>query len=186
MRPSEAVAIRIRSVGLGTRTLQVERSRHLGAEAAPKTMRARRAVRLTRGNAEVLEPLIELKAQPDDYEFKNVWGTPIEAANFYDLFRDAQRALAISPLRDLYSTKDTYISLALTNGVSVTRLSEQTGVARPMMLKHYGRFVHSSGGRFRDGQDRGRKASQRYNLDTGRVCKRKTQQFQGVNVVHGI
>ena len=35
--------------------------------------------------------------------------------------------MEISPLHDLYSTKDTYISLALTNGV-----------------KHYGRFVHSS------------------------------------------
>ena len=72
MRPSEAVAVRIRSVNLGTRTVQVERSRHLGTESAPKTLRARRAVRLTRGNAEVVESLIELKAQPDDYLFKNV------------------------------------------------------------------------------------------------------------------
>ena len=144
MRPSEAVAVRIRSVNLGTRTVQVERSRHLGSESAPKTARARRAVRLTRGNAEVVEPLIELKAQPDDYLFKNVWDAPIEAANFYDLFRDAQRALSVSPLRDLYSAKDTYISLALTNGVSLTWLSEQTGVAVATILKHYGRFIHSS------------------------------------------
>jgi integrase len=90
MRPSELVAVRIQSLNLGTRTIQVERSRHLGAEAAPKTSRARRAVRLTRDNAELLKPLIELKAQPQDYLFKSVWGTPIEAANFYDLFRDAQ------------------------------------------------------------------------------------------------
>ena len=41
MRPSEAVAVRLRSVNLGARTVQVERSRHLGAEAAPKTLRAR-------------------------------------------------------------------------------------------------------------------------------------------------
>jgi hypothetical protein len=45
--------------------------------------------------------LIELRAQPDDYLFKNVWGGPIEAANSYDLFRDAQRALSISPLQGL-------------------------------------------------------------------------------------
>ncbi|MHB8384527.1 MAG: Arm DNA-binding domain-containing protein [Candidatus Binataceae bacterium] len=144
MRPSEAVAVRIGSLNLGARTVQVERSRHLGAEAAPKTPRARRAVRLTWKNVEVLDPLIELKAQPDDYLFKNVWGAPIEAANFYDLFRDAQRALSISPLRDLYSAKDTYLSLALTNGVSLTWLSEQTGVAVTTILKHYGRFIHSS------------------------------------------
>jgi integrase len=40
MRPSEAVAVRIGSLNLGARTVQVERSRHLGAEAAPKTPRA--------------------------------------------------------------------------------------------------------------------------------------------------
>ncbi|HVN63117.1 MAG TPA: tyrosine-type recombinase/integrase, partial [Candidatus Binataceae bacterium] len=144
MRPSEAAAIRIRSVNLGAGTIQVERSRHLGQEAATKTRRARRAVRLTRKNIEVLKPLIELKAMPDDYLFKNVRGEPIEQANFYDLFRDAQRALEITPLRDLYSTKDTYLSLALTNGVSLTWLSEQTGVAVGTILTHYGRFVHSS------------------------------------------
>lgn len=93
MRPSEAVAVRVGSVNLRARTIQVERSRHLGEEAAPKTSRSRRAVRLTKDNAEVLEPLIELKTRPDDYLFKNVRGEPIEAANFYDLFRDAQRTL---------------------------------------------------------------------------------------------
>ena len=144
MRPSEAVAVRIRSIDLNARTLQVERSRHLGAEAAPKTTRAHRPVRLTRGNVDVIRPLIALKAKPDDYLFVNVWGQPIDAANFYDLFRDAQRALEISPLRDLYSAKDTYISLALTNGVKPPWLSEQTGVAITTIFKHYGRFIHST------------------------------------------
>ncbi len=55
-----------------------------------------------------------------------------------------QRVLSISPLRDLYSAKDTYISLALTNDVSLAWLSEQTGVAVTTILKHYGRFIHSS------------------------------------------
>lgn len=167
MRPSEAVAVRIRSVNLGTRTMQIERSRHLGVEAPPKTMRARRAVRLTRGNAQVLEPLTEVKSQQDDYLFKNVWGAPVEAANFYDLFRDAQRALHISPLRDLYSTKDTYISLALTNGVSLTWLSEQTGVAVATILKHYGRFIHSSqADDFEMSKIEGKKARIWHHLDT--------------------
>jgi hypothetical protein len=138
------VVARIGSLNIHARTLQVERSRHLGTEAAPKTQRARRTVRLTPGKVEVLQPLIELKARPHDYLFKNVRGKPIEASNFYDLFRDAQRALSISPLRDLCSTKDTYISLALTNAVSVTWLSEQSGVALTTILKHYGKFIHSS------------------------------------------
>src|SRR6516165_4194475 len=46
-RPSEAVAIRVRSLALGSGTLFVERSRSLGAEAAPKTAAAARVVRLT-------------------------------------------------------------------------------------------------------------------------------------------
>ena len=91
----------------------------------------------------MLKPLIEVK-EPDDYLFENVRGQPIEPVNFYDLFRDVQRALGIAPLRDLYSTKDTYISPALTNGVNLTWLSEQTGVAVATILKHYGRFLHSS------------------------------------------
>jgi integrase len=144
MRPSEAVALRIRSLNLKARTLQVDRSRHLGEEAPPKTARARRAVRLTPKNAEVLSRLIGLKAKPDGYLFLNIRGEPIIAANFYDLFRDAQTALEITPLRDLYSAKDSYISLALTNGVSLTWLSEQTGVAVATLLKHYGRFIHST------------------------------------------
>jgi integrase len=144
LRPSEAVAVHIRSVNLKARTLQVERSRHLGEEAAPKTSRARRTVRLTANNVEVLKPLIRLKAKPDEYLFLSVRGEPVNPANFYDLFRDAQTALEITPLRDLYSAKDTYISLGLTNGVSLPWISEQTGVAITTLLKHYGRFVHSS------------------------------------------
>ena len=92
----------------------------------------------------MLEPLIELNAHPDDYLFKSVWGGPVVARYSYELFRKAERALSISPVRDLYSVKDTYISLGLTNGVSLTWLSEQTGVGVATMLKHYGRFIHST------------------------------------------
>jgi len=183
MRPSEAVAVRVGSVNLRARTIQVERSRHLGAEAAPKTSRARRAVRLTHGNAEVIRPLIELKARLDDYLFKNVRGEPIEAANFYDLFRDAQRALSLSPLRDLYSAKDTYMSLALTNGVSLTWLSEQTGVAVATILKHYGRFIHSTQADDFEMSKIEQNGQIRYKLDTeldtGRASRKKPPYLLG-------
>jgi hypothetical protein len=36
------------------------------------------------------------------------------------------------------------MSVALSNGVSLPWLSEQTGVAVTTILKHYGRFIHSS------------------------------------------
>ena len=60
----------------------------------------------------------------------------------YKLFRAAQRRLN-SRLRDLYASKDTYVSSALTRGVNLTWLSEQTGVADSTLRKHYGRFIHA-------------------------------------------
>jgi hypothetical protein len=51
----------------------------------------------------------------------NPRGEPIEPENFYDLFRDAQRTLGLR-LRDLYATKDTYVSLARSGGVNLTWL----------------------------------------------------------------
>jgi hypothetical protein len=35
------------------------------------------------------------------------------------------------------------VSIALTHGVNVTWLSEQTGVAVTTLLKHYGKFIHT-------------------------------------------
>jgi len=61
---------------------------------------------------------------------------------FYKLFCAAQRVLGLR-LRDLYATKDTYVSTALTRGVNLTWLSEQTGVADSTLRKHYGRFIHA-------------------------------------------
>jgi hypothetical protein len=46
-------------------------------------------------------------------------------------------------LRKFYATKHTYVSLALTRGVNLAWLSEQTGVAATTLLKHYGKFIHT-------------------------------------------
>jgi integrase len=143
LRPSEAVALRIRSLDLSAGTLFVERSRSLRSESAPKTSAAARVVRLTASNVEILRQLIELRAEPDDYVFKNSLGNPIDQRSFYKIFCGAQRTLGIR-LRDLYATKDTYVSVALTNGVNLTWLSEQTGVMENTLRTHYGRFIHAS------------------------------------------
>lgn len=86
MRLSEAVALRLKSLDLANGTLFVERSRSLGAEAASKTASAARVVRLPQRNIEVLHPLIELRAEPADYVFKNSLGEPIDQRSFYKLF----------------------------------------------------------------------------------------------------
>jgi hypothetical protein len=46
-------------------------------------------------------------------------------------------------LRDLYATKDTYVSNALTRGVNLSWLSKQTGVADGTPRRHYGKFIHA-------------------------------------------
>ena len=143
LRPSEAVALRVRSLDLAAGTLFVERSRSLRSESAPKTSAAARVVRLTARNVEVLKQVIELRAQPDDYVFKNSLGHPIDQRSFYKIFCGLQRVLGIR-LRDLYATKDTYVSVALTKGVNLTWLSEQTGVMESTLRTHYGRFIHAS------------------------------------------
>jgi hypothetical protein len=86
-------------------------------------------VRLTPRNVELLRQLIELRAEPSDYVFKKTLGEPIDQRSFYKIFCSAQRAIGIR-MRDLYATKDTYVSTALTRGVNLAWLSEQTGVAR--------------------------------------------------------
>jgi integrase len=143
LRPSEAVALRVKSLDLKTGVLFVERSRSYRSEAAPKTASAVRVVRLTPTNVEVLRNVIDLRAEPDTYVFRNSFGDPIDQKSFYKTFCKAQQAVGIR-LRDLYATKDTYVSTALTKGVNLTWLSEQTGVAEATLRSHYGRFIHTS------------------------------------------
>ena len=141
-RPSEAVALRVRSLDLGSGTLFVERSRSLGVEAAPKTAAAARVVRLTPRNVELLRHLIELRAEPADHVFKNTLRDPIDQRSFYRIFCSAQRAIGIR-IRELYATKDTCVSTALTRGVNLAWLSEQTGVSDATLRRHYGKFIHA-------------------------------------------
>jgi hypothetical protein len=42
-------------------------------------------------------------------------------------------------------TVDTYISFALTRGVNIPWLEQQTGVRYETMLRHYGQFLRSEG-----------------------------------------
>jgi integrase len=143
LRPSEAVALRLRFLDLAAGTLFVERSRSLKSESAPKTFAAARVVRLTARNVEVPKQIIELRVEPDDYVFKNSLGRPIDQRSFYKILCGAQRTLGMR-LRDLYATKDTYVSVALTNAVNLTWLSEQTGVMESTLRTHYRRFIHPS------------------------------------------
>jgi hypothetical protein len=76
------------------------------------------------------------------------------------------------------------MSHALTNGVSVTWLSEQTGVALNTILKHYGRFIHcSQANDLEMSNDRGRATLKKGTVCTGlailRLSRKKCPDFLG-------
>lgn len=139
LRPSEAAAAKLRHVDLSSTVgkILIRASRHRGNENDPKTTPARREAKLLPELVEILRPLIPLKADPDLYLFRDMRGQPIKPENYYHVFRDAQRAIGLTPIRDLYSTKDTYISWARRLGVDEGWLEDQTGVSAATQKKHY-------------------------------------------------
>ena len=142
MRPSELSAVRVCNVDLRAGTLRVLESLDDGARGDVKTETSDRTVRLTEQNVEILRALLPLHPNPQAAFFQDVRGRHVEAGNVYMGFVEAQRSVDISPIRDLYSTKDTYLSLCLTAGVDLAWLSSQTGVNQWTIKKHYGRFMH--------------------------------------------
>jgi hypothetical protein len=53
-------------------------------------------------------------------------------------------ALGIEPIRGVYSTKDTFCSIYITNGGRWSWLSEQTGVAIQTLKRHYARYERTA------------------------------------------
>jgi integrase len=82
LRPSEAVALRLKSLDLASGTLFVQRSRSLGVEAAPKTAAAARVVRLTQRNVEALRQLVELRSEPAITSSKTRWASRLTRPAF--------------------------------------------------------------------------------------------------------
>src|SRR5262245_3343922 len=78
--------------------------------------------------------------------FTTTTGTPIEPKTFSKHWYDALRACGIRQ-RGLYTTKDTFVHVALKAGVRIAWLEQQTGVAYATLLKHYGGWMTSGGPR---------------------------------------
>ena len=76
--------------------------------------------------------------------FVSTDGEPIEPKSLSAHWYACLRALGIR-VRGVYCTKDTFMSTALTAGVSITWLEQQTGVAYATIRKHYGRWLRTEG-----------------------------------------
>jgi len=144
MRPSEAAGLHWDDVDLGRGTLRIVRSRHLGQECATKTQAAVRIVELMEHTVEILRAIQPLHVRPDTPVFTSLTGDPIEPKAFSTHWYACIRALKL-PVRGLYATKDSYVSLAMSRGVDPVWLQEQTGVRFETLKRHYGRWMRGEG-----------------------------------------
>jgi integrase len=144
MRPSEATALRRGKVDLTSGKAMIVRSRHLGAEDAPKTRASRRTVKLLPNVVELLDAIIPLHQAPDDYVYTDEQGRAIDQAEFGRDFQGVLRLLKIRP-RPFYNTRHTYISVALTLGCNIKWIAEQCGTSVEMIQENYGKYIRSDG-----------------------------------------
>jgi integrase len=136
MRPSEAIALRWGDVDLSVEKAEITKSRHLGAEAAPKTRGSRRTVRLLPTVVELLGFAKPLHASETDYVFRDAEGKPLDAAQWRKRhWNRALRAKQIRP-RKFYATRHTYISVALSHSVNIKWLAEQCGTSVEMIERN--------------------------------------------------
>jgi integrase len=144
MRPSEATALRHSKVDLNSGKAMIVRSRHLGAEDAPKTRASRRTVKLLPNVVELMNTITPLHQTPDDYVYTDEQGSPIDQAEFGRGFQGVLRAVSIRP-RPFYNTRHTYISVALTLGCNIKWIAEQCGTSVEMIQENYGKYIRSDG-----------------------------------------
>jgi integrase len=140
MRPSEVAGLTWSDIDLANACLYVRRSRHLFQYAAPKTRQARRRVELFPELVRVLRALQPLHVAPETPVFKNTRGLPIEPNSLLPHWYRCLRALGIRQ-RGLYTMKDTFVTMALSVGVKIPWLEQQTGVRYDTLRRHYGRWV---------------------------------------------
>jgi len=145
MRPSEAIALRWGDVDLKRERVSITKSRYLKEENTPKTAGSNREASLLPNVVEVLRALKPIHVTEADYVFRNQEGNPINFPtwrknNWYRMLR----ATGIRE-RKPYTTRHTYISVALSVGVNLKWLAEQCGTSVTMIEKHYGKYVRNDG-----------------------------------------
>jgi integrase len=127
MRPSESAALRVGDVDLRRGEVAITKSRDRGMEAAPKTRRSARTIRLLPNVQEALAAMpLPLHAEPTTYFFRNPEGNPITTQwwprkSWYPVLR----ILSIRP-RKFYATRHTFISWALSQGANLKWIAEYT------------------------------------------------------------
>jgi len=144
LRPSEAAGWHWGDADLVRGIVRFVRSRHLGQERATKTRAARRTVVLMPQTVDTLRAIQPLNVRPEVPVFTNLQGGPIEPKAFSTHWYACLRALGL-PIRGLYATKDSFVSLAMSRDANLVWLQEQTGGSLATLRKHYGRWMRTEG-----------------------------------------
>ena len=144
MFKSPTARVRGGDLDLNNGTARIVRSRHLGQETGTKTRAAGRIVELMPATIEILRAIQPLNVTPNMPVFTNLQGRPIEPKAFSTYWYRCLRALGL-PIRGLYATKDSYVSLAMSRGVDPVWLQEQSGVRFETLRRHYGVWMRGEG-----------------------------------------
>jgi integrase len=145
-RPSEAAALRIADIDLDRSTVSITKSRDEHAEAAPKTEKSRREIKLLPNVVEVLRKVQHPSdASAEAYFFRNPDGGPITTSWWpKKSWLPVLKKLEIRR-RKFYATRHTFISWALTEGMNLKALGEYVGTSTAMIENSYGRFISDRG-----------------------------------------
>jgi len=106
---------------------------------------ARRTIELHRETVELLCAIKPLREAPEQPAFVTTIGGPIEPRHFSEHWYDCFRSLELRQ-RGLYSTKDTFVTIALGTGRDdvIGWLVKQTGVALETLRRHYAGWLPKS------------------------------------------
>ena len=138
MRPSEAVALRLSDVDAERRTLSITKSRHLGADAKPKTSRSRRLITVPHEVIELLEAIRLPWQTSDSHVFYNkISGGPLDANQWARIYWGKIIKGAGVRHRKFYSTRHTFITQMVSRGENLKAISDYCGTSIEMIERNY-------------------------------------------------
>jgi integrase len=145
LRPGEWLALEHRDIDREAQVAYVRRTLRNRRIKTPKTKASLRAVPL---QAVALGALDELRPDAEcPLLFPSVRGGHIDLHNFRNrVWKPAQKAAGITPLRRVYDLRHTFATFALRAGISTFDLSRYMGTSLAMIDRHYGHLA-------RDGRD---------------------------------
>ena len=145
-RPSETAALRIGDIDLRLATVSITKSRSQQHEAAPKTEKSVREIKILPNVLDVLRSMPSpLHVDENTYFFRNPDGGPITTQwwpkkSWYPVLR----ALGVRP-RKFYATRHTFISVATSKGCNLKWVAEYCGTSVEMIEKSYGKYIADDG-----------------------------------------